>query len=86
MREQCQRMKRLGYMIFAFRLIEKFSRLKFDEFLSNKMTDNEPNNLHINKQKKERKKKKTLPLHSVPVLEPSLFAGSHRSWKTKFTL
>ena len=42
--------------IFAFRLIEKFSRLKFDEFLSNKMTDNEPNNLHINKQKKERKK------------------------------
>ena len=50
----------------SFRLIEKCSRSNFDEFLSNKMTDNEPNNLHIYKQKKE----KTLPLHSVPVLEP----------------
>ena len=49
------------------RLIEKCNRSNFDDFLSNKMTDNEPNNLHmVNKQKNE----KTLPLHSVPVLEP----------------
>ena len=48
MKEQGQRVKR------SFRLIEKCSRSNFDEFLSNQMTDNEPNNLHIYKQKKEK--------------------------------
>ena len=65
------------------KLIEKCSRLNFDKFWPNKMTANEPNYLHAQKQTKERK---NIATAQCACSRTSLFASSHRSWKTKFTL